>query len=100
MPEGRFRVVSGEGLITRFESSRGTFRSFCSRCGTSLFSYYNEQSDAFGASAGTIYVPAAVLTVPLDRLPSSHVSFEERVPWLDVADALPRFVGKSDESAT
>ena len=41
----------------------------------------------------------AVLGDPLDREPSGHVSFEERVTWFPFHDELPRYVGKSGDLA-
>jgi hypothetical protein len=92
----RFQVTRGEELVTRHESSPGTFRCFCRCCGTAVFCYYTAANREFASSAGQTYVPVAVLDDPLDRQPTAHVSFEEKVPWLDVADALPRFRAKTD----
>jgi len=95
--ESAFRIVKGEDHIRRYESSEGAFRCFCSHCGTSLFTYYTSRHRTFGDEAGRIYVPVAVVEGPLDRLPSSHVSFEEHVPWFDFSDALPRYRAKSED---
>ena len=95
--ESAFRVVKGEDHIRRYESSEGAFRCFCSRCGTSLFTYYTTEHKTFGDEAGRVYIPVAVIVDPLDRLPSSHVSFEEHVPWFDFSDALPRYRAKSED---
>ena len=34
VPRERFRWVAGEDLLSRYESSPGKFRHFCSRCGS------------------------------------------------------------------
>ncbi len=34
----------------------------------------------------------------MDQLPKVHVSFEEKLSWLNVADELPKKRGKTDES--
>ena len=39
-----FRWVSGEGVITWFESSPGNHRGFCSRCGSPLLSQIGRAS--------------------------------------------------------
>lgn len=97
VPEAQFRVVQGEKEVTRYQSSHGAYRCFCKRCGTTMFSYYTEHSPTFADSAGIIYVPAAVLLDGLDQAPTKHLSFEEHVPWLELADGLPRYRGKTDE---
>jgi len=45
---------------------------------------------------GRIYVSVASLVDPLDRQPNAHVSFEERVSWLDSNGKLPRYFGKTE----
>jgi len=97
VPDARFEVVQGEAGITRFPSSPGAFRCFCSACGTVMFTYYEPTHADFGDAAGSTYVPVAVLEDPLDRAPDSHVSFEEAVAWFPFRDELPRYEAKSDE---
>ncbi len=97
VPDERFEIVQGEERVTRFQSSPGAFRCFCSRCGSAMFTYYTPEHADFGGTAGCVYVPVAVLEDPLDRQPSSHISFEERVAWFPFRDELPRFVAKSDQ---
>jgi len=96
VPDERFELPEGADAVTRYESSPGAFRCFCSRCGTMMFTYYDARHADFGDAAGTTYVPVAVLEDPLDREPTSHVSFEERVPWFPYHDELPRYEAKSD----
>ncbi len=99
VPDERFRVVQGEAVVTRFESSAGAYRCFCSTCGTFMYTYYESVHADFGDAAGSTYVPVAVLDDPLDRAPDSHVSFEEAVAWFPFQDGLPRCRAKSDEAA-
>lgn len=100
VPAEQLRIVAGEAALERYQSSPGAFRCFCRRCGTSMLTWYTADHREFGESAGRRYIPLAVLADPLDREPSSHVSFEERVAWFPFSDALPRFRGKSDEPIT
>lgn len=44
-----------------------------------------------------IWVTVASLTGPLDRMPDSHVRYEEHVKWFKFKDELPRYREKSDE---
>jgi hypothetical protein len=43
-----FRWTSGEKLITWFESSPGTHRGFCSRCGSPLLSRFDAKPQTYG----------------------------------------------------
>ena len=89
VPREALRLVAESGEVTEYASSPGTIRAFCRRCGTALL-YRSEQSPA------RIYVPVAILD-RLDRPLESHVSYEERAPWLQGLHELPCFVAKSDE---
>jgi len=78
---------SGSELVKQYESSPGIFRSFCFNCGTPLFYKAVEEPE-------TMYVPTAALTTLPDYSPTRHVSFEEKVPWLDIKDTLPKYHSK------
>jgi hypothetical protein len=45
-----------------------------------------------------MYVAVGSLIDPLDREPTDHVSYEERVAWLRVHDDLPTRRGKTEET--
>jgi len=89
VPRDAFRVVAGNGAITEYTSSPGTVRAFCRHCGSSLFYRADQTLDR-------IYVPVAILDA-IDRPIDSHVSYEERAPWLTSVHTLPCFIGKSDQ---
>ncbi len=82
-------LIEGEEHLTHHGSSPGVTRSFCAGCGTPML--YR------GASTpDRVYLPVAVLE-GLDRPVDSHVSYEERVPWLAGVERLPCFRAKTDE---
>jgi hypothetical protein len=91
-------VERGAGELVRYASSEHGSRSFCARCGSSLFcdntSYPGRVDVALGAMDG-----------PIDRAPQLHVYFDSRAPWIEIGDELPRLGGKtgleplSDEDA-
>lgn len=66
-----------------FASSPATTRSFCPRCGTPM---------AYRSSRfpGECHFYAATLDRPQDYAPESHVHSDEQLPWLRLADDLPR----------
>ena len=66
-----------------YASSPGVRRSFCAACGTPL-TYETEKR------AGQVDVLVGAFDVPGDFTPKMHVHHAEKVPWLDIADGLPR----------
>lgn len=78
--------VSIEGdSIGRFESSPGVERTFCNRCGTSL----TISADTF---PDQVYVAIAALDDAASIAPEVHIWRSERLPWLETADELPRYL--------
>jgi hypothetical protein len=43
-----------------------------------------------------VYVSVGSLTDPIAERPSAHVSYEEHVAWIEGAEALPRYRGKTE----
>jgi hypothetical protein len=64
-------------------SSPGVRRFFCGDCGTPI-AY---QSDRF---PGEIHFYAASLEDPGEMVPQFHVHWSEKLPWIALADILPR----------
>ncbi len=89
VPKTQFQFLSGEDRLKRYNSGSTVHWGFCANCGAS-FLYENEDAP------GRVWVTMASLTGPLDRVPDSHVSFEEHVDWFKVNDGLPRYKEKSE----
>ena len=70
------RFIRGEELVRDYESSPGTRRKFCSRCGTRLAF----ESDK-GAWADEVHLPLALFVTPVDRAPEGNAFAEERPDW-------------------
>jgi len=79
-------VERGADELTRYQSSEHGSRSFCRRCGSSLFCVSTHHPDI-------IDIPLANLDGPIDRLPESHIYFDDRAAWTVIGDDLPRFGG-------
>lgn len=90
VPLKQFKYLKGQDRLRRYQSSPGVRWIFCENCGTSLL--YE-----LAGSPDKIYMTVANLNGALDRLPEGHVSYEEHVPWLKIADGLPKFREKSNE---
>ena len=84
----RLRVTAGDDALRRYRSSSHGERSFCGRCGSSLFCESERQPDH-------VDVVLASLDGPIDRVPAAHVYFDSRAAWTDVRDDLPRLGGAS-----
>jgi hypothetical protein len=75
--EAKLEII--EGMITKFSSSPGVLRGFCSRCGSTLTC----QSERL---PGELHIHVGAFDAAADLPPSFHVFPEERLPWLHLAD--------------
>ena len=88
MPRERLAHDAGAELLTRYASSEHGSRTFCSRCGTSLFCENT-------AHPGRVDIPLANLLGPVDREPQLHAFYDDRAAWTQLGDALPKLGGKT-----
>jgi hypothetical protein len=79
---------AGEEMLKRFRSSDHGTRSFCGRCGSSLFFETTQHAER-------IDVVLANLHGPIDRAPQAHAYFDCRADWVAVDDDLPRLGGET-----
>ncbi len=86
VPRAQFVLESGEAELARFRSSDHGTRSFCRRCGSSLFCESTRHPDQ-------IDIVLANTHGPIDRPPQFHVYFDDRADWVVVNDGLPRLGG-------
>ena len=84
--KSQFRLLTADASLTRYGSSEFGVRSFCSRCGSSLFCEVDRQPEA-------IDITLASLEGPIDRAPEMHVFFDTHVDWVELADSLPKLGG-------
>lgn len=63
--------------------AKGVERWFCPKCGSPLAARWDYLPDQ-------IYVPVGVMDRPEVLEPSRHAHAAERLPWLHLADELPR----------
>lgn len=80
----RTQIDLPRDAMTFHASSPGVMRGFCPRCGTSI-SYENERWP------GDIHIMAGCLDAQVALQPQFHIFAGERLPWLLLADAMPRF---------
>ncbi len=82
---GRGEVLSGEQLLSNWESSPGVHRFFASCCGSPI--YKREQAaDLLGFRLGT-------LDTDPSRKAEIHFMVGSKAPWVEIHDALPQEAG-------
>jgi hypothetical protein len=84
VPADQFRILSGEELLRQYESSPGTHRVFCGRCGSPLFKRDEKRPYQVRLRLGC-------LDSDLDQTPLMHVFVSEKPSWSEISDGLPRF---------
>jgi hypothetical protein len=82
----QFEITDGKDVLTRYASSDHGSRTFCNRCGSSLFCESEERPEH-------VDIPLANVEGAIDRDPQFHIFFDDRAPWVRVDDDLPRFGG-------
>lgn len=76
-----FAFVAGRPAA--YESSPDVWRKFCAACGTPL-------TYEAAVYRGEVHILAGTLDAPGSLVPERHVFDAERLPWLTMADELPR----------
>jgi hypothetical protein len=79
-----FRLVSGEELLTFYQSSPGTHRGFCRVCGSPIVS-------KFDANPAVLGLPLGALDDDPGVRPQLHVHVASKAPWFSIIDDLPQF---------
>lgn len=88
VPRAHFEIDSDDDEVRRYASSTHGTRTFCGRCGSSLFCESEKHPDQ-------IDIVLANVDDPADLVPQFHFYFDDRAPWVDVSDGLPRLGGPS-----
>jgi hypothetical protein len=86
VPREQFTFQSGETDLVRFQSTDHGTRSFCGRCGSTLFCESTNHPEV-------IDIVLANMEGAIDRMPEAHVYYDDRARWVKVTDNLPRLGG-------
>ena len=81
-----FVLVSGNELMSSWESSPGVHRHFASCCGSPIYKQPDDAPGLFGFRLGT-------LDSDPRRMAAEHFSVGSKAPWVELTDALPRDEG-------
>lgn len=79
---GGFRLQSG--ALTGFRSSDHATRTFCPVCGTHI-TFVDD------ATPGEVDITTGSLDAPAGMPPQQHIYASSQLPWLKLADGLPRY---------
>ena len=79
-----FKIVQGEHLLKKYQSTATTQRCFCSECGSPIISVKAETPDLYRLRIGT-------LDTPLQQKPIMHIFAASKAEWDDICDALPQY---------
>ena len=78
------RYTQGEELISSYQSSESTARTFCSRCGSSLeFSPSTTPDETWISSGGFDGDPQI--------RPMFHIYVDSKAPWFEITDDLKQY---------
>ena len=84
----RFGFVSG--TPAQYASRPRVIRQFCPSCGTQLTYRHEDEPDVIDVTACSLDAPEGIV-------PEDHVWYDRSVPWLTLADGLPRYrLGRYD----
>ena len=81
-----FRIVSGEELLSSWESSPGIHRFFASCCGSPVYKRRDDVPEVLGLRLGT-------LDADPSRTVEQHIFVNSKAPWVQIEDALPQKPG-------
>ncbi|MEM7224964.1 MAG: GFA family protein [Pseudomonadota bacterium] len=76
-----------------YESSPGVGRAFCGACGTPI-TWEGDDGDL----GPIVELHISTFDTPEALQPILHAFDAERIPWFEIADALPRYQGRSQKS--
>ena len=78
-----WKWISGEEFVKFYESSSGEHKGFCSECGSSLLTRFDENPEVFGFPLGTLDTDPGVQA-------QRHVFVGSKAPWYHITDQLPQ----------
>lgn len=86
-----FTVTKGSELISQFKASENKRRTFCSACGSPLYSQRLDTPETIRLRVGTI----SEGVIPK---PSYHIHYASKSEWFSQADVQTRFLAEKLDS--
>ncbi|MEE9412424.1 MAG: GFA family protein [Methylococcales bacterium] len=81
--KSQFKWLTGEHLLSRFNSSDNVVKTFCSVCGSNLMSFYANNPDLVG-------VPLGGLEQDPESTPVANIFVGSKALWYQLTDGLPQ----------
>ena len=82
--KSQFTWVTGEHLLSRFNSSDNVVKTFCSVCGSNLMSFYENDLNLVG-------VPLGGLEHHPGSAPIANIFIGSKAPWYELTNGLPQY---------
>jgi hypothetical protein len=95
VPPGRFAFTRGESDVAWYRSSPGVRWGACRRCASPMFYVADQAGHPDAPRLNHVYVSVGSLTSEIAESPIAHVSYDEHVGWIEGAESLPKFRGKT-----
>ncbi len=87
-----FDFLSGESLLSFYESSPGERRSFCNNFGSAIIPRFDKYPDLFAFALGSLD------SDPKIRI-ERHIFTKYKAPWLEIIDDLPQISDPNDDTS-
>ncbi|HEY7687638.1 MAG TPA: GFA family protein [Dongiaceae bacterium] len=87
VPRPDFALLKGAEAITRYDSSPGCGRFFCSRCGSQIYSDVEQLPEMRFVTIGTLDGGAHPGNAPGTE---HHIYVGSKAPWWNITDGLPQ----------
>ncbi len=79
-----FKIISGQGELTAYESTPGQTKYFCKTCGSPLMSKSEATPDQVRVRLGTI-------ESDIEERPMAHIFVTSKAGWEEISGDLPQF---------
>jgi len=79
----KLQVKNGKGSISIFAKNEDDLVSFCTACGSILFSVIR--------NGGFVHVPLGTLVDNPNIRPTFYIFVGSKAPWYEITDVLPQF---------
>lgn len=79
-----FKIIQGEHLLKKFQSSATIQRCFCGECSSAIMSIRTETPDYYRLRIGT-------LDTPIHHKPAMHIFVADKAEWDTICDDVPQY---------
>ncbi|MEB3753561.1 GFA family protein [Acinetobacter sp. MD2(2019)] len=84
-----FKLIQGQFLLKKYQSTPITQRFFCMECGSPIYSLKQDMPEIYRLRIGT-------LDTPITQKPTMHIFTAHKAEWDDIDDALPQYANRPE----